>query len=133
AQLGELARLAPDADDAGLRAEVRMIKEQTQEQRARYIDAENRIAIDRESIFDVQVKRLHEYKRQLLNLLHVVALYLRLKKNPDVEMVPRTVIFGGKAAPAYNTAKLIIKLVNAVAGVVNADPQVNGKLKVVFL
>src|SRR5205085_11421404 len=72
-------------------------------------------------------------KRQLLNVLHVVALYLRIKKNPDLEMVPRTFIFGGKAAPAYVTAKLIIKLINSVAGVINSDPQVNGKMKVIFL
>jgi len=91
------------------------------------------VSIDRNSMFDVQVKRLHEYKRQLLNLLHVVALYLRVKKNPNLEMVPRTFIFGGKSAPAYATAKLIIKLINSVAAVVNADPQMNGKLRVVFL
>ena len=132
-QLDELARLAPHADDAAFRAEVRRIKKQNKEQLARYIEAENRIAIDRDSIFDVQVKRLHEYKRQLLNVLHVVALYLRIKKNPDLEMVPRTFIFGGKAAPAYVTAKLIIKLINSVAGVINSDPQVNGKMKVIFL
>src|SRR5207237_6011112 len=131
--LDELQKLAPHADEPGFRDEGRGIKQRNKEQLARYIETENKIAVDRNSLFDVQVKRLHEYKRQLLNVLHVIALYLRVKKNPDLAMVPRTVIFGGKAAPAYNTAKLIIKLVNAVAGVVNADPQVNGKLKVVFL
>ncbi len=132
-QLEQLGNLAKHADDAAFRAEVRSIKEKNKDQLARYIEAEHRIQIDRGSIFDVQVKRLHEYKRQLLNLLHVVALYLRLKKDPDSPVVPRTVIFGGKAAPAYAAAKLIIKLINSVAAVVNADPQVNGKLKVVFL
>src|SRR5262249_26289567 len=97
--LDELQKLAPHADDAGFREEVRGIKQRNKEQLARYIEQENAIAIDRESLFDVQVKRLHEYKRQLLNLLHVVALYLRLKKNPELPMVPRTFIFGGKAAP----------------------------------
>jgi starch phosphorylase len=132
-QLDQLAKLAEHAEDAAFRAEVRGIKQKNKEQLARYIEAEHRLSVDRSSIFDVQVKRLHEYKRQLLNVLHVVALYLRLKKNPDLAVVPRTVIFGGKSAPAYLAAKLIIKLINSVASVVNADPQVNGKLKVVFL
>jgi starch phosphorylase len=132
-RLDQLGKLAEHADDAAFRTEVRAIKQQNKEDLARYIEAEHRIAVDRSSIFDVQVKRLHEYKRQLLNLLHVVALYLKLKKNPDLPVVPRTVIFGGKAAPAYAAAKLVIKLINSVASVVNADPQVNGKLKVVFL
>ncbi len=131
--LDELARLVPHAEDPAFRTEVRAIKRQNKEQLAKYIEAENRVAIDRNSIFDVQVKRLHEYKRQLLNVLHVIALYLRLKKDPELQMVPRTVIFGGKAAPAYATAKLIIKLINSTASVINADPQVNGRLRVVFL
>jgi glycogen phosphorylase len=132
-QLDQLGKLEEHADDPSFRAEVRTIKQRNKEQLARYIEAEHRIPIDRASMFDVQVKRLHEYKRQLLNILHVVALYLRLKKDPQAPIVPRTVIFGGKSAPAYLTAKLIIKLINAVASVINADPQVNGKLRVVFL
>ncbi len=131
--LEQLVNLVPHADDAVFRSEVRAIKQRNKEQLARYIEAENRIAVDRASIFDVQVKRLHEYKRQLLNVLHIVALYLRIKKDPGMEMVPRTFIFGGKAAPAYSTAKLIIKLINSVAAVINGDPQVNGKMRVVFL
>src|SRR2546430_3056011 len=97
------------------------------------MEAEHGISIDRASMFDVHVKRMHESKRQLLNLLQVVALYQRVKKNPDLAIVPRPFIFGGKAAPAYPTAKLIIKLINSVASVINSDPQVNAKLRVVFL
>ncbi|HET7785319.1 MAG TPA: glycogen/starch/alpha-glucan phosphorylase [Myxococcales bacterium] len=131
--LEQLAGLVPHAEDPGFRAEVRSIKQRNKEQLARYIEAENDVAIDRNSIFDVQVKRLHEYKRQLLNVLHIVARYLRIKKDPSLPMVPRTFIFGGKAAPAYANAKLIIKLINSVSEVINADPEVNGKLRVVFL
>ena len=131
--LGELRKLEPLADDQTFRASFREIKQRNKEQLAAYIEREHGISVDRKSIFDVQVKRLHEYKRQLLNLLHVVALSLRMKNQPDLPMVPRTFIFGGKAAPAYATAKLIIKLINSVAAVVNADPQVKDKLKVVFL
>src|SRR5437016_1754888 len=132
-QLEQLEQLVEHADDPAFRDEVRRIKQQHKEQLARYIEAEHRVTIDRASLFDVQIKRLHEYKRQLLNLLHVVALYLRVKKNPDLPMLPRTFIFGGKAAPAYATAKLIIKLINSVGSVINSDPQVNGKLRVIFL
>src|SRR6267142_1096681 len=132
-QLEQLEKLTSHAEDPAFRAEVRAIKQRNKDQLARYIETEHRVHVDRNSLFDVQVKRLHEYKRQLLNLLHVVALYLRAKKNPDLAVVPRTFIFGGKAAPAYATAKLIIKLVNSVASVINSDPQVNGKLRVVFL
>jgi glycogen phosphorylase len=131
--LGELRKLEPLAEDESFRTAFREIKQRNKDQLAAYIEREHGIAIDRASIFDVHVKRLHEYKRQLLNLLHIVALYLRLKKQPDLPMVPRTFIFGGKAAPAYAVAKLIIKLINSVAAVVNADPQVKDKLKVVFL
>ena len=131
--LDELVKLLPHAEDQAFRDKVRSIKQRNKESLARLIEQENRIAVDRSSIFDVQVKRLHEYKRQLLNVLHVVALYLRLKKDPERKMVPRTFVFGGKAAPAYGVAKLIIKLINSVADVINGDPQVNDRLRVVFM
>jgi starch phosphorylase len=131
--LDQLAKLVPFADDGPFREEVRAIKARNKEALARYVLASNKIRLDPASLFDVQVKRLHEYKRQLLNLLHVIALYLRIKKDPAAPLVPRSFIFGAKAAPAYSMAKLIIKLVNAVGDVVNADPQVKGRLKVVFL
>src|SRR5437879_1763415 len=131
--LDELRKLEPLAEEESFRSEFREIKQRNKEQLATYIEREHGFPIDRSSIFDVQVKRLHEYKRQLLNVLHIVALYLRIKKDPDLKMVPRTFIFGGKAAPAYGTAKLIIKLINSVSAVVNSDPQVNGKMRVVFL
>ena len=131
--LEQLEKLVPHAEDPVFRNEVRGIKQGNKDQLAGYIATANGVTVDRASIFDVQVKRLHEYKRQLLNVLHIVALYLRLKKDPASPVVPRTFIFGGKAAPAYVTAKVIIKLINSVAGVINADPQVNEKLKVIFL
>ncbi|MBT8380553.1 MAG: glycogen/starch/alpha-glucan phosphorylase [Ignavibacteria bacterium] len=98
-----------------------------------YIESENGITVNPDSMFDVQIKRFHEYKRQLLNIFHLITLYNRIKDNPSIEMVPRTVIFGGKAAPAYFMAKVIIKLINSVAKVVNNDPDVDNKLKVVFI
>jgi len=98
-----------------------------------YIEKEHNIKVNPDSIFDVQIKRFHEYKRQLLNVFHVITLYNRIKKNPKIKMVPRTIIFGGKAAPAYQAAKMVIKLINSVADVVNNDPDVGDKLKVVFL
>jgi starch phosphorylase len=100
---------------------------------ARYILRKTGLGVNPQSLFDVHVKRIHEYKRQLLNVLHVITLYRRIKANPDEEFAQRTVIFGGKAAPAYHQAKLIIKLINSVADVVNADPDVRGLLRIVFL
>jgi starch phosphorylase len=131
--LEELHRLEPLADDESFRREVREIKQRNKDALAAYMEKQTNLEIDRGSLFDVQVKRLHEYKRQLLNVLHIVALYLRIKKDPGIEMVPRTFIFGGKAAPAYAAAKMVIKLINSVGEVVNVDPQVAGRLKVVFL
>jgi starch phosphorylase len=132
--LDELVKLVPLAEDPSFVEEVRQIKQNNKTKLAQWIAHEYKLHIDPKSLFDVQIKRLHEYKRQLLNLLHVIALYLRVKKDPlGVQMVPRTFIFGGKAAPAYFVAKNIIKLINAVAGVINHDPQVGGLLKVIFL
>lgn len=98
-----------------------------------FIESEYEIKINPDSMFDVQIKRFHEYKRQLLNVFHVITLYNRIKTNPKIKMIPRTVIFGGKAAPAYHAAKMVIKLINSVADVVNNDPDVGDKLKVIFL
>ncbi len=131
--LPQLEKLVPFADDAGFRAEVREIKQANKESLAKWIASEYQVELDPHSLFDVQIKRVHEYKRQLLNVLHIIALYLRIKKNPKLDMVPRSFIFGGKAAPAYFTAKSIIKLINSVAAVVNNDPQINGHLRVIFL
>lgn len=109
------------------------IKYQNKVRLAKYIQEHNGIEVDPRSIFDVQVKRLHEYKRQLLNILHVMYLYNQLKDNPDMEFYPRTFIFGAKASAGYYNAKMIIKLINSVADVVNNDPAINGKIKVVFI
>lgn len=131
--LTEMKRLEPLAEDDEFRQAWSRVKAGNKQRLADYIGRENGIQVRVDSIFDCQVKRLHEYKRQLLNVLHVVALYNRIKANPTARFVPRTVIFAGKAAPGYGMAKLIIKLVNSVAEVVNSDPQIDGRLKVVFL
>jgi starch phosphorylase len=99
----------------------------------RYILRKIGLGVDPATLFDVQVKRMHEYKRQLLNVLHVITIYNRIKADPEASVVPRSVIFAGKAAPAYHQAKRIIRLINAVAAKVNADPEVHGRLRVVFL
>jgi starch phosphorylase len=115
------------------RKEWRRIKHENKLRLAAIIKERTGIVVDPTSMFDIQVKRIHEYKRQHLNILHVIALYNRIKHNPKINIVPRTVIFGGKAAPGYFMAKLIIKLINSVAEVVNNDPDVAGRMKVVFL
>ena len=132
--LDELVKLLPLAEDKAFVEEIRLIKQANKHRLSQWIAHEYKVHLDPASIFDVQIKRLHEYKRQLLNVLHIVALYLRIKKDPkSVQMVPRSFIFGGKAAPAYFVAKTIIKLINAVGAVINHDPHVNGHLRVIFL
>jgi glycogen phosphorylase len=129
----ELKRLEPLAEDRAFRRRFMEIKRANKEGLAGIIKAENGITVDLDSIFDVQVKRLHEYKRQLLNLLQIVAQYLRIKADPAYSPLPRTHIFGAKAAPGYAMAKWIIKLINSVADVVNHDVDVRGRLTVVFM
>jgi len=131
--LSQLKKLEQFVDDASFRKKWREVKMYNRRLLIDYIKNENNIDVNPDSIFDVQVKRFHEYKRQLLNVLHVITLYNRIKDNPKLKMVPRTVIFGGKAAPAYYAAKMVIKLINSVADVINNDPDVGDKLKVVFL
>jgi starch phosphorylase len=129
---GKLRLLEPYADDAEFRNAWRQVKYDNKVRLAAIIKQRTGIVVDPSTMFDVQVKRIHEYKRQHLNILHVLTLYHRIKQNPRLDVVPRTVIFGGKAAPGYFMAKLIIKLINSVAALVNNDPDVDGRLKVVF-
>ncbi|MCU0976163.1 MAG: glycogen/starch/alpha-glucan phosphorylase [Steroidobacteraceae bacterium] len=131
--LDELDRLRPAAGEPGFREQVRAIKLENKRRLAAVIGRRCGIAVDPESLFDVQVKRIHEYKRQVLNLLHVIARYNRIRSGADPDPVPRTVMFAGKAAPGYALAKCIIRLINNAARVINADPAVEGRLKVVFL
>lgn len=131
--LYHLKNLEKFADDPSFQKKWRKIKKENKKKLSGLISKTCGIEVDPDSMFDVQVKRIHEYKRQLLNILHVVALYHRIIDNPRVKMTPRTVIFAGKAAPSYTKAKLIIKLINSVAEVVNHDERVKGKLRVVFI
>ena len=131
--LEELEKILPYAEDKEFCRRFMEIKRQNKVRLADYIMKTKGIEINPDSIFDIQVKRLHEYKRQLLNILHVIGLYNQLKMNPGMDIVPRTFIFGAKAAAGYRRAKLIIKLINSVAEVVNNDPVINGKIKVVFM
>ncbi len=131
--LEELERLRHVADDPDVRARFRAIKHENKRRLVEVIRQRAGVEIDVNSLFDVQVKRIHEYKRQLLNLLHVITLYRRLRADPEADIVPRTVIFAGKAAPGYVMAKAVIKLINNAATVINSDRTINGKLKLVFL
>ena len=132
-QLDDLRKLEAFAEDPGFRSEYQKIKLANKQDLAGYILRETGAIVNPESIFDVQVKRLHEYKRQHLNVLHIITLYNRIKHDRDIDIVPRTFVFGGKAAPGYFMAKLIIKLINSLGEVLNRDPDVRDRLKVVFL
>jgi starch phosphorylase len=131
--LDELRGLEPYADDPEFRHQWRSTQEQIKDDLAVYIREKSGVAVSAQSLFDVQVKRIHEYKRQHLAVLHIVTLYHQLKRNPNAAMTPRTFIFGGKAAPGYFMAKLIIKLIHSVAEVINNDSDVGGRLRVAFV
>jgi starch phosphorylase len=133
ADLSQVQRLKPLAEDRGFREKFLAAKRRAKEKFAHWLRAATGEVIDPDTIFDCQVKRIHEYKRQLLNVLHIVILYNRLRASPGLELPPRTFLFAGKAAPAYTLAKRIIKLITSVAATIDADPAVRGKLKVVFL
>ena len=121
------------SEDADFRSEWRFIKRSVKEDFASHVRRATGVTIDPASLFDIQVKRIHEYKRQHLNVLHIVALYHRIKSDPGADVQPRTFIFGGKAAPGYHFAKLMIKLITAVGDLINKDPTIRDRLKVVFL
>ncbi len=130
--LDELKKLEPLASDPAFCDKFRDVKLENKMHLAALIKERTGIVVDPSSMFDIHVKRIHEYKRQHLNVLHILTLYLRIKNNPSVDIVPRTFVFGGKAAPGYHTAKLMIKLINSVGAVVNKDPDVRDRIKVVF-
>ena len=131
--LDQLRKLEAFADNAAFCKQIRAIKQANKAALADFVKRELNLEISTDSIFQVQVKRIHEYKRQLLQCLYIISLYERLKRNPSLDVVPQTFIFGGKAAPAYQMAKLIIKLIHQIAGVINYDPAINGRIKVVFI
>ncbi|MFO7735052.1 MAG: glycogen/starch/alpha-glucan phosphorylase, partial [bacterium] len=128
-----LCNLKPYSDDANFRKAWEKTHNSAKESFARWLEKKHSVKVDRSSLFDVHIKRFHEYKRQLLNILHVIARYFRIKDNPDAEHLPRTVFFAGKAAPGYTAAKRVIKLINFVAETVNNDPDTKSLLKVVFI
>uniref|UniRef100_A0A668AC59 Alpha-1,4 glucan phosphorylase n=1 Tax=Myripristis murdjan TaxID=586833 RepID=A0A668AC59_9TELE len=132
-ELSQLEKLNDFVDDAAFIRDVSKVKQDNKLKFAQFLEKEYKVKINPSSIFDVHVKRIHEYKRQVLNCLHIIAMYNRIKKNPNAPFVPRTMIIGGKAAPGYHMAKMIIKLITSVADVVNNDPVVGDKLKVIFL
>ena len=131
--LSQLRKLQPLADDKGLQEEFRKAKREAKLQFADWLKGTSGVTVDPDSIFDCQIKRIHEYKRQLLNALRVLVLYHRLRENPSLEMAPRTFFFSGKAAPAYQLAKVIIKFINNLGGAIDGDPSMRGRLKVLFL
>ncbi len=131
--LVELKKLAPLAEDAAFRKEFRAVKQENKKRLAEIIRMRLRLDVDPASLFDVQIKRIHEYKRQLLNVLHIVTRYNRVREGRALDLAPRTVIFGGKAAPGYAMAKLIIRLIHSVGDIVNHDPATRGLLKVAFI
>ncbi|MGO4885793.1 MAG: glycogen/starch/alpha-glucan phosphorylase [Bryobacteraceae bacterium] len=131
--LSQLRKLAPLAGDKGFRDGFKKAKQQAKSQFADWLKSALNQTVDPETIFDCQIKRIHEYKRQLLNALRIVVLYNRLRENPNLRMAPRTFLFGGKAAPAYRLAKLIIKFIDNLAGTIDGDPAMQGRLKVIFL
>jgi starch phosphorylase len=133
ADLNTLCKLETHADDPDFQADWRQVKLENKHRLAEVIETRTGTRVDPESMFDILVKRIHEYKRQHLNLLHILSLYQRIKADPSLDIVPRTFIFSGKAAPGYDMAKRIIKFIHSVGDVVNADPDVNDRLKVVFL
>jgi glycogen phosphorylase len=131
--LSQLQKLKPLADDAGFRDRILKAKREAKLEFATWLKSTSGEVVDPDSIFDSQIKRIHEYKRQLLNALRIVVLYNRLRDNPGLDLAPRTFFFGGKAAPAYHLAKLIIKFINNLAGTIDGDPAMRGRLKVLFL
>jgi starch phosphorylase len=131
--LDELRRLEPLAEDPAFRAAWRLIKRTNKEEFAAFLRRKTGVVVDPASLFDVQVKRIHEYKRQHLSVLHIISMYHRLKSNPGLDIQPRTFIFGGKAAPGYRMAKLMIKLITSVGEVINKDPAIDDRIKVVFV
>jgi glycogen phosphorylase len=131
--LDELSKIETFIDEPEFQQQWRQIKQDRKQELSVYIQNQYGLTVDPTSLFDIQAKRIHEYKRQHLNVLHIIALYNRIKANPDTEITPRTFLFGGKAAPGYYMAKLIIKLINSVGDIVNRDPDVRGRLKVLFM
>src|SRR5207245_7610912 len=131
--LSQLGRLKPLADNKGFRDSFRKAKREAKSQFADWLKSTSGQTVDPDTIFDCQIKRIHEYKRQLLNALRIVVLYNRLRENPNLAMAPRTFFFAGKAAPAYHLAKLIIKFIENLAGTIDGDPAMRDRLKVLFL